>query len=564
VIIPSSCRALVAAIAACAALGGALVALHYHHLGLTLTHYDARGHLVVARRIFDSLTPGWQQIGAVWLPLPHLLNAVPVQVDAFYRTGASGVAISIISFTIATGAIAWIVAALTASPWAAAAAAVVFALNPNVLYLQSTPMTEPLLTGLTLLAVALLMAWCGQGDPDSGRQGGVRPPDLPAGVGSAFSRIRHATRAPAGTPARGRITGATVGWALALACLTRYEAWPVALSALAAAVWVRWRTGEDVRRAFVRVSRVGLYPAVAILGFVVFSRVVVGEWFVASGFFVPDNPAAGDPYLALAEIVWGARALSGLGLMIVAAAGAISLVMTALLDRHRAVFVVPVALMTTAALPWLAFIEGHPYRIRYAVPLIAAQAVCAGVLTGLWKRWRIAAPVALLLLAGLELRPLDASAPMIVEAQWDRPNVAARQHVTDCLSQSYRGDTVMASMGSLGHYMQELSREGFRIRDFLHEGNGDIWLGALTEPRPFAGWMLVEEKAEGGDMLAVHARENPRFLDGFARICDGAGVALYRRQPTPAHELEAVSKTVAAGSRWIPHMGVDTAPRNGR
>ncbi len=77
------------------------VAWHYHRLGLTLSHYDARGHLVVARRIFDSITPGWQQIGAVWLPLPHLLNALPVQIDVFYRTGASGVAISIASFALA-------------------------------------------------------------------------------------------------------------------------------------------------------------------------------------------------------------------------------------------------------------------------------------------------------------------------------------------------------------------------------------------------------------------------------------------------------------------------------
>ena len=50
-------------------------------LGLTLAHYDARAHLVVARRILDSLMPGWQQVGAVWLPLPHLLNMLPVQID---------------------------------------------------------------------------------------------------------------------------------------------------------------------------------------------------------------------------------------------------------------------------------------------------------------------------------------------------------------------------------------------------------------------------------------------------------------------------------------------------
>ena len=37
----------------------------YARLDLTLAPYDARAHLVVARRILDSLTPGWQQIGAV-------------------------------------------------------------------------------------------------------------------------------------------------------------------------------------------------------------------------------------------------------------------------------------------------------------------------------------------------------------------------------------------------------------------------------------------------------------------------------------------------------------------
>src|SRR5215212_195661 len=83
-------------VALVAAVIGSVVAWHYHRVGLTLSHYDARGHLVVARRIVDSITPGWQQIGAVWLPLPHLLNAVPIQVDLFYRTGASGVAISIL------------------------------------------------------------------------------------------------------------------------------------------------------------------------------------------------------------------------------------------------------------------------------------------------------------------------------------------------------------------------------------------------------------------------------------------------------------------------------------
>ncbi len=83
-----------------ALLLGSGAAWFYHRAGLTLTHYDAKAHLVVARRIIDSITPGWQQIGAIWLPLPHVLNLLPVQVDAFYRTGASAVAISVVAFAL--------------------------------------------------------------------------------------------------------------------------------------------------------------------------------------------------------------------------------------------------------------------------------------------------------------------------------------------------------------------------------------------------------------------------------------------------------------------------------
>ena len=474
-----------------AAIGGALVAVHYHRLGLTLSHYDARGHLIVARRIIDSITPGWQQVGAVWLPLPHLVNALPVQVDAWYRTGASAVAFSIAAFALTAGSIAWIVVTLTGSRAAAVAGATVFALNPNVLYLQATPMTEPLLFGLTTLAVALLLEWL----------------------------------------ISGRVGTASVGIAFALACLTRYEAWPVTVMALAAAVWTRWRAGDSWRAAVRGVLPIARYPVAAVVAFVVFSRVVIGEWLVPSGFFVPENPALGNPWIATSQVVWGVRVLSGYGLMAAGIAGLIGLLLTALLERGRAHLLVPLALAGTAAVPWMAFIDGHPYRIRYLVPLIVAQAVGAGAAGGLVKGPRPAIVGALLLLVAFELRPLDASAPMVVEAQWDRPNMAVRQQVTACLRATYSGDTIMASMGSLGHYMQELSRAGFNVRDFLHEGNGDIWLAALTGPRPYAGWILIEEQAEGGDMLAHKARENPRFLDGFSRVCEGAGVALYRRNP---------------------------------
>jgi hypothetical protein len=42
--------------------------------------------------------------------------------------------------------------------------------------------------------------------------------------------------------------------------------------------------------------------------------------------------------------------------------------------------------------------------------------------------------------------------------------------------------------------------------------------------------MLVEEHAEGGDVLAERVRRNPAFTTKMMRICEGGGVALYQRE----------------------------------
>jgi len=466
-----------------AAIGGTIVAVHYNRLGLTLSHYDARAHLVVARRIIDSITPGWQQIGAVWLPLPHLLNMFPVQADIFYRTGASAVAISIAAFAVATAAVAWIAAEITGSTIAGFVAAAVFALNPNVLYLQATPMTE-------LLVIALM-------------------------TGAVAGLLGSAT---------------TVSALFALACLTRYEAWPVTVAAVLLHAWARWRQGETMPAALREAGRIAVLPTIAVIAFLIFSRIVIGQWFVSSGFFVPENKALGDPRMAAGEIFWGLRMLGSAPLLALALCGVIGLVVVAVVRRERAHVIVPLALAAAAALPWSAFVKGHPFRIRYMVVLLPLEAIAIGVAVGLVPRMRIAAAIVVLAIASYELRPIDVHAPMVVEAQWEQPNAAPRRGVTECLRAGYGGETIMASMGSLGHYMQEAATDGFAIRDFLHEGNGDIWLAALDGPRPFAGWILIEEKANGGDMLAKKTRENPRFLDGFSRVCEGGGLVLYERQ----------------------------------
>ena len=470
---------------------GSTAAWWYARAGLTLSHYDAKAHLVVARRIVDSLTPGWVQIGAVWLPLPHLVSMIPVQWDFFYRTGAFGVAVSVVSFAVSVWAIARLVVGITGSRVAAAAGALVVALNPNVLYLQATPMTESM-----LMALVLLSAWF------------------------AIEAFRS------GEPAAIRRAGA----ATAAAVLTRYEAWPFAAALLAIGMASALRQGSSSREALARTARLAAYPAAAVAAFLVLSRATVGEWFVTSGFFVAENAAHHRPLGALASVWWGLHELSSLPLAVLGAAGLTILLVRAWRSPDLAPWLPALALAGVAALPWYAFYSGHPFRIRYMIPLLPALALGVGCAVGLAGRLKPLVAVLALSAVALGPRPLDPGARMVVEAQLDRANQAGRAEVAAYLRAHWNGRTIMVSMGSLAHFMQELSRDGFSIRDFLHEGNGRLWRAALVTPAAHVEWVLTEEVAEGGDMLATRARNHPGYLAEFARVAEGGGVALYRRR----------------------------------
>lgn len=490
---PPSTRDRIPSLIALSALAiGTAAALYYSADGLALAHYDARAHLVVSRRIIDSLTPGWQQIGAVWLPLPHLLNMLPVQIDVLYRTGASAIALSVVSLAVAVWAVSAVIHRMTGSTSGAIAASALLVLNPNVLYLQSTPMTEPLLFATVMLSIALSGRWVTFG-------AGWRP------------------------------TGA--GCALAAACLTRYEAWPVTAAIVGLSLPILIRRGLPFSHSLRATARLAAYPAIAIVLFLVNSRWTVGAWFVSSGFFVPENvDALGHPLVAWDQLREGLYRLSGTALVWSADAGMILIVIACVRSRLRAPLALILAPVAAAALPLGAYIQGHPFRIRYDVPLVAACALLAGAGVGLlWTRIQPFAAALVISVALFQAHPLDRSAPLIVESQRDAVNRVGRETVTAYLVSHRDGRTIMMSMGSLGHYMHDLSAHGFVIHDFLHEGNGDIWNFALTDPRSVVGWIAIEERAEGGDALYQEAKRRPAFLDGFTRVAEGGGVALYKR-----------------------------------
>ena len=194
---------------------------HFFRHAQILLYGDATAHIHIARRVFDSLTPGPLQFGTVWLPLPHLLILPFILPLWAWQSGIGGSIPSMVAYVAGTlGVFRLVRGALPqdrAGRFAAWGAALIYAANPNLIYLQSTAMTESLSLAFFVWATVF------------------------------FSEFVQATRATGAEAVLRRTRSLRrCGWMLMAAMLTRYDGWFAGMAFLVAAllVVVQWTGGR--------------------------------------------------------------------------------------------------------------------------------------------------------------------------------------------------------------------------------------------------------------------------------------------------------------------------------
>jgi hypothetical protein len=180
-----------------------------------LLYGDAVAHLGIARRILDTRNPGLVQLGGVWLPLPHLLMLPFVQKMEWWQSGLAGAWPSIGCYIAGVAGFYRLCRRMLIPRWALTATAF-YALNPNLLYLATTAMTEPLFLAL-IIWMTLLTVECTD-EIRADRESGV---------------------------AR-RLIG--LGLLIFAAVFTRYDGWVLGAAVWCVVTWQLWRARGMWRR----------------------------------------------------------------------------------------------------------------------------------------------------------------------------------------------------------------------------------------------------------------------------------------------------------------------------
>jgi hypothetical protein len=497
-----------------AALAVALITLAYcvKH-GTLLLYGDAVAHLHIARRVFDSITPGFRQLGSVWLPLPHILLLPFVWNMTWWRSGLAGACLSVPSYVLGCAGMYRLARTWMDLP-AALVAVLFYGLNPGLLYMATTAMTEPLFLAEMIWAVVLIVLYQraeATKDSSAARLLIIAGLVLMAAIFTRYDGWVYAAAAWLFATAplligrrhhyRGHVVGA---WVLFTAMLVAAPSLWLAYNARQFGDPLDFMRGPYSARAIeAKTTPPGapLHPGVHNLR-------VSGLYFLKAA------------QLGAAPPNWGRR------LCWLSAAGTVVLLWS---FRRRKVWPV---LLLWLPLPFYAYSVAYGsvpifipvwrpfswYNTRYGMEMLPAFALFAGCLFPLLftrvPRWRpYALGVSFLLVVGNSVVLLRARPLVFQEAVANsRSRIAFETALGKTLSElPERGLILMHVSNDVGAVQQA----GIPLRRIINEGDYLTWQDALAHPAQ----SVVTVVALDGDDVAQAVQRHPDGLDMVNVIC---------------------------------------------
>jgi hypothetical protein len=492
---------------------------------LLLRYGDAVAHLHIARRVFDSLNPGFRQLGSVWLPLPHLLMIPFAMRMSWWQSGLAGAIPSIGCYILGCVGI-YRLARLWLSAGPAAIGVVFYGLNPGLLYMQTTAMTEPLFLAEMIWATLFLAEFCRALKTNTEQDGGVedeRPARLLFGAGLV----------------------------LVAAIFTRYDGWIFASFAWLVAAIAMWKSKRWSGRAGGAFVLFTVMLAVAPLLWMAYNAKQFGDPldFLRGPYSAKAIEERTTPPGAWHHPGWHSMGVAALYFLKAAELGAVPLrfantlfVLTVLgtvsaIARWWSVSLAALLLLW-APLPFYAYSVAYGsvpifiplwwphswYNTRYGMEMLPIFAVSIALLTD----WMLVVSgkfmpriVPLLLSAVFLLIVIDSWAltratPLVLQEAF--ANSRSRIPFEQALARTLFPFSVRTS-GPILMYTSEhigaLQRAGIPLKRTINEGDYYQWSSVLRDPAASASLVVAID----GDAVAKAVAAHPQGLDLKTVIC---------------------------------------------
>lgn len=483
------------------AAGASLLAfLFYFRRSDLLLYGDAVAHINIARRVIDSQTPGLLQLGTVWLPLSHLLMVPFLFSDSAWRTGIAGAIPSMCAYVFGAAGIFRLLRGLGPAGdrtvrVAAWVGAIIFVANPNLLYLQTTAMTEPLYLALLIWSVVYLREF-------------------------VQSKISH----------EGRRSLVRCGLCVAAGCFTRYDGWLLAgVLCIAVIVTVarqspRVVTARDLAKFFLLAVSGPLlwigYNAAVYNNPLEFANGPYSARAIeakASGAFAAYEPGRDNLPVAFLYLIksaedimvegwtqkiWLVLLLAGAGLVAVHRRWSLMLLCLPMLIYPLSIAYgsVPIHLPE-----WWPF---NYYNVRYGIELLPAFAVftavaahfCLTRVSGVSKGIAVGGIIMALVAASYAL--VWRAQPICYREAWvnSRTRIAFETELASTLLKLPHDATLLMY---LGDHVGALQQAGIPLRQVVNEGNHrpwrkpvdaqGLWERALADPKKYVDYVIAME-----------------------------------------------------------------------
>lgn len=503
---------------------------YYFQQDKILLYADAHSHMRLARSVFDGLTPGLAQLGGVWLPLPHILMWPFIWNDYLWHTGLAGSFVSMPCYVIAAIYLYLSARRLTGNGPISFVGALAFLLNPNVLYLQTTPLSELVCVAAFTIAGYYFLSWVQE---DKTNQ-------LVLAAASTF-----------------------------LATLARYDGWPIFLALLTLIIAIGWLKGHRWRQIQGNVILFGILGGIGIALWFAWCGIILGDplYFQRGQFSSQSQQIAflQKGYLYGYHNLWQSIRLYftvsmktiGYLLFALAAFAALAVIvyvfyhlLTFRKNKNHArmesmlvalTFLIPfvfyvVSLYSGQAIIWVpgaipASAPNQFFNVRYGVETVAPIALFLAILAdGVVRRLKVrTAVLCLILLAVIIAQSIFVGSTGIISLE---DGISGR----DCLptspidfylAQHYNGGRILVDTFNSNFNEAET---GIDFKNIIYDGSGAYWDQGLRDPASVVDWVI----AEPGDLVSTHLdTKSPAFLQNFTLVVSSGINFLYHKKGLP-------------------------------